>query len=129
MQTVRILNKTRGTVLGERIGVADSSLSRMVGLLGKSGLAPATGLLIMPSQAVHSIGMRFPIDVLFMDRNWRVIHIQPSMRPYRISGLHWRARCVLELPVGAIAETCTLVGDVLQIEDLHGPRSSGRHTS
>jgi uncharacterized membrane protein (UPF0127 family) len=117
MQTVRVLNTTKGTVLGERIGVADTSLSRMVGLLGKSGLAPATGLLIMPSQAVHSIGMRFPIDVLFLDRNCRVIHVQPSMAPYRISGLHWRARCVLELPVGAIAETCTSVGDELQIED------------
>jgi uncharacterized protein len=117
MQTVRVLNTTKGTVLGERVDVADSSLSRMVGLLGKSGLAPATGLLIMPSQAVHSMGMRFPIDVLFMDRNWRVIHVQPSMVPYRISGLHWRARCVLELPVGAIAETCTSVGDELRIED------------
>ena len=116
MRTVRVLNTTKGTILGERIGVADSSLSRMAGLLGKSGLAPATGLLIVPSQAVHSIGMRFPIDVLFMDRNWRVIHVQPSMVPYRISGLHWRARCVLELPVGAIAETCTSVGDELRIE-------------
>ena len=117
MQTVRVLNTTKGTVLGERVGVADTSLSRMVGLLGKSGLAPATGLLIMPSQAVHSIGMRFPIDVLFLDRNWRVIHVQPSLTPYRLSGLHWRARCALELPVGAIAETCTSVGDELEIED------------
>jgi len=117
MQTVRVVNTTRATVLGERIGVADSSLSRMVGLLGKSCLAPATGLLIMPSQAVHSIGMRFPIDVLFVDRNWRVIHVQPSLVPYRVSGLHWSARCVLELPVGVIAETCTSVGDELQIEE------------
>src|SRR5215469_14401655 len=117
MRTVRILNTTRGTTLGERIDVAESSLSRMVGLLGKSGLAPATGLLIMPSQAVHSIGMRFPIDVLFLDRNWRVIHAQPSMVPYRISGLHWRARSVLELPVGTIAQSRTTAGDELGIED------------
>ena len=117
MLTVRVLNTTKGTMLGKRIDVADSSVSRMVGLLGKSGLAPATGLLIMPSQAVHSIGMRFPIDVLFLDRNWKVVHAHPSMVPYRITGFHWKARCVLELPVGAIAESCTSVGDELQIED------------
>jgi len=117
MQTVRVLNTTKGTVLGQRIGVADTCLRRMVGLLGKSELAPATGLLIMPSQAVHSIGMRFPIDVLFLDRNWRVIHVQPSLTPYRMTGLHWKARCVLELPTGAIAQTDTVVGDELLIEE------------
>jgi uncharacterized membrane protein (UPF0127 family) len=117
MRTVRVINTTKGTTLGEHIDVADTSLSRMAGLLGKTGLAPATGLLIVPSQAVHSFGMRFPIDVLFMDRHSRVIHVQPSMVPCRISGLHWRARCVLELPVGAIAQTCTAVGDELRIED------------
>jgi hypothetical protein len=117
MRTVRVLNTTKGTVLGERIDVAESSVSRIVGLLGKSGLAPATGLLIMPSQAVHSIGMRFPIDVLFLDRHWKVVHAQPSMVPYRFSGLHWRARSVLELPVGAIARSRTAAGDELGIED------------
>jgi hypothetical protein len=117
MRTVRVLNTTKGTVLGERIDVAESSVSRIVGLLGKSGLAPATGLLIMPSQAVHSIGMRFPIDVLFLDRHWKVVHARPSMVPYRISGLHWRARSVLELPVGVIAQSRTAAGDELRIED------------
>jgi len=117
LRTVRVINTTKGTVLGEQIGVADTSRSRMAGLLGKSRLAPATGLLIVPSQAVHSFGMRFPIDVLFVDRHSKVIHIQPAMGPRRISGLHWRARCVLELPVGVIDQTCTAVGDELRMED------------
>ena len=117
MQMVRVLNATKGTVLGERIGVADTSLSRMVGLLGKNSLDAGTGLLIIPSQAVHTVAMRFPIDVVFVDRNCRVVHVQPALAPYRISGLHWRARCVLELPVGTIAETGTGVGDELLIED------------
>lgn len=117
MQTVRILNTTKGTVLGERIDVAETSLSRMVGLLGKSSLAPDTGLLIIPSQAVHSIGMHFPIDVLFLDRKWRVIHLNPSLLPYRMTGVHWKASCVLELPAGAIAQTSTSVGDELLVED------------
>ena len=117
MQTVRVLNTTKGTVLGGRVGVADTSVSRMVGLLGQSSMEAGTGLLILPSQAVHTVGMRFPIDVVFVDRRLRVIHVQPSLVPYRVSGLHWRARYVLELPTGTIAETSTSVGDELQIED------------
>jgi uncharacterized membrane protein (UPF0127 family) len=117
MQTVRISNPTRGSVLGERIDVADTSLTRMKGLLGRKGLDPGTGLLIIPSQAVHTLGMRFPIDVLFLDKHCRVLHVQPSLVPYRLSGLHWKARSVLELPPGVIALSSTAVGDELLIED------------
>ena len=116
-ETVAILNTTRKTVLGERIWVAETSLSRMVGLLGKKGLDPGTGLLIVPSQAVHTVGMRFTIDVVFIDRRWKVIHLRPEMVPYRLTSIHWRARCVLELPAGAIAKSSTVVGDDLFIEN------------
>jgi uncharacterized membrane protein (UPF0127 family) len=116
MQKIRVLNATKGTVLGDSVAVADTSLRRMVGLLGHAGLEPGTGMLITPSQAVHTIAMRFPIDIVFVDRNWRVLHLQPVLVPNRITGLHWRARCVLELPSGAIAQTSTTVGDELAIE-------------
>ncbi|HVP55660.1 MAG TPA: DUF192 domain-containing protein [Candidatus Eisenbacteria bacterium] len=117
MQTVRVFNATRNTLLGERIGVADTSWSRMAGLLGKTRLDSGAGLLIIPSQAVHTIAMRFAIDVVFVDKHWHVIHVQPALAPYRVSGLHWRASCVLELPVGVIAQTSTSVGDELRIEE------------
>jgi uncharacterized membrane protein (UPF0127 family) len=117
MQTVQVLNATKGTVLGDSVAVADTSLRRMVGLLGRAALEAGTGMLIMPSQAVHTIAMRFPIDIVFVDRNWRVVHLQPVLVPNRITGLHWRARCVLELPSGAIAQTGTAVGDQLVIAD------------
>jgi uncharacterized protein len=102
-------------VLGDRITVAETSLSRLVGLLRKRGLGPGTGLLIIPSQSIHTVAMRFPIDVVFVDRNWRVIHLRPTMVPFRITGIHWKARCVLELPAGLIAETSTCIGDQLSI--------------
>ena len=117
MPTVRVSNATRNTVLGARIGVADTSWSRIVGLLGKTGLDSGEGLLIIPSQAVHTFAMRFPIDVVFLDRNCRVIHVHSPLKPYRVTGLHWRARCVIELPVGVIARTSTSVGDELLIEE------------
>ena len=115
-QTVRVLNTTRHTVLGDRIDVAETSLSRMVGLLGKQALEPGTGLIIFPSQAVHTVGMQFPIDVVFVDRQWRVTGMRPGMVPSRMSKVHWKAKCVVELPIGVIGRSATAVGDQLEIE-------------
>ena len=115
-ETVAVLNTTRNTVLGERIGVAETSLTRMVGLLGKRGLEPGTGLLIIPSQAIHTVAMKFPIDVLFVDKKWKVVHLCSAMPPNRLTGIHWRARCVIELPTGKISQTSTEVGDQLSVE-------------
>jgi uncharacterized protein len=117
MEIVAVRNTTRNTVLGEHVGIAESSWTRLVGLLGKKGLAPGTGLLIYPSQAIHTVAMRFPIDVVFLDRNWRVTHLRPAMVPYRVTGVHWKARCVLELPSGVIAQSSTAIGDQLSIAD------------
>jgi uncharacterized membrane protein (UPF0127 family) len=117
MQTVAVVNTTRDAVLGERIAVAETSLSRMAGLLGRSWLELGEGLLILPSQAVHTIGMRFAIDVVFVSRKWRVVHLRPAMVPNRVTGLHWRAHFVLELPVGVIAQTATAVGDQLALRE------------
>jgi len=115
-ETVVILNTTKNTVLGDRIRIAETSLSRMIGLLGQRSLEPGTGLLIFPSQAIHTVAMRFAIDVIFVDRKWRVVHLRSAMVPYRLTGIHWRARCVLELPVGVIAQTSTGIGDQLAVE-------------
>jgi len=117
MSSIALVNTTRETTLGERIAVAETSWSRMVGLLGKRGLEPGTGLLIIPSQAVHTVGMRFAIDVVFVDRHWRVVHLRPAMLPYRVTALHWRAQFVLELPAGVIAQSQTAIGDQLATRD------------
>ncbi len=117
MKRVTILNRTRNTVLGERVGVAATAVRRMVGLLGKDRLEPGTGLLIMPSQAIHTVAMHFAIDVIFLDSEWRVVYLRRAMLPFRMTGLHWKARCVLELPSGVIGETSTAVGDQLAIQE------------
>ncbi|HEY4900259.1 MAG TPA: DUF192 domain-containing protein [Terriglobales bacterium] len=117
MKKVAILNRTRQTVLGEPVSVAETSVRRMVGLLGRERLDPGTGLLIIPSQAIHTVAMHFAIDVVFLDCDWRVVYLRRAMAPYRMTGLHWKARCVLELPAGVIAETSTAVGDQLEIRE------------
>ncbi len=115
-ETVTVHNTTKNVVLGDRIKVAETSLSRIVGLLGQKGLEPGTGLIIFPSQAIHTVAMRFAIDVIFLDRDWRVVRMRPAMVPYRLTGICWRARCVLELPAGVIAKTSTSVGDQLAVD-------------
>ena len=113
-----VLNSTRNTVLGDQIRVADTSLSRLVGLLGKRELAPGAGLLIIPSQAIHTVAMRFAIDVVFLDKQKKVLKIRPEIGKWRIA-IKMSARSVLELPVGTLARTQTVVGDQLEFEKYH----------
>ncbi len=113
---LRITNPARSSILGERIGVADSTLTRFVGLMGRSSLAPGHGLLIRPSNGVHTFWMRFSIDVLLLDREHRVLSAYGKLRPFRMTSINWKASIALELPAGTIAASNTQSGDLLQIE-------------
>lgn len=113
---VRAVNATRGTVLGERVRVADTGLSRIVGLLGERELTRGDGLLIVPSQGVHTWGMLFPIDVVVLDREWTVLAMRGRMRQFRMTRVFWRAAAVLELPAGMLEESSTSVGDTLNFD-------------
>lgn len=115
-ELVGVVNLTRNTELGDRIRIAQTSLTRMIGLLPRRHLSPGEGLLIRPSQGVHTIGMRFPIDVIFLDANFGVIHLHRSMQPFRLTAVHWKSRSVLELPAGTIAASSTQVYDQFKIE-------------
>jgi uncharacterized protein len=110
---VRAVNSTRGTLVGDSIRVAETGLSRIVGLLGERELLPGDGLLIVPSQGVHTLGMLFAIDVVILDGDWNVIAIKRDMRPFRIGRMFWKAAAVLELRPGAVESSSTLVGDTL----------------
>lgn len=113
---LRISNPARQSVLGSRIGVADSTLTRFVGLMGRRSLAPGHGLLIRPSNGVHTFWMRFTIDVLLLDREHRVLSVYGNLRPFRLTALNWKASAALELPAGTIAATTTQVGDLLEFD-------------
>lgn len=119
MTLVRIRNLTREQVLAERCEVARSFLARGRGLIGRDTLAAGEGLLIRPCSSVHSFFMRFPIDVVFVDRHDRVVGLTEAMPPNRPYAGAWRARYVVELPSGTIAATGTRVGDVLHVEETH----------
>lgn len=115
MRKITIVNRSRNTVVGERIEVADTFLSRLVGLLGRSRLLPGYGLLIRPSSGVHTFGMRFPIDVVALDRQLRVLAVWQNLRPWRTTAVKWKTHCVLELAGGHL-KTCPIeAGDQLEI--------------
>src|SRR5438874_7099420 len=113
-KTIRAVNKTRGTVVGDSIRLAESGLSRIVGLLGERDLLPGDGLLIVPSQGVHTLGMLFAIDIVVLDGEWNVIAIRRELRPFRLTRVFWKAAAVLELPSGMVESCGTLVGDTLE---------------
>jgi uncharacterized membrane protein (UPF0127 family) len=113
---VRVINETRGTVLGEHVRVADSGLTRIIGLLGERQLSTGDGLLLVPSQGVHTWGMLFPIDVVVLDGGWNVLALRRRMQAFRITRLFWKAAAVLELPPGMLDSTETAVGDTLAFE-------------
>ena len=102
----------RGCVACERCLVADRPLTRMRGLLGKTSLPPDEGILLRPASSVHTWFMRFPIDVLFLDRDLSVMRIAPRLGPWRMA-LRWRAAAVLELAAGEAARRGIVVGDQL----------------
>ena len=115
MRTVRITNINRATILGDRVQVADSSLRRMWGLLGRRSLASGEGLWIRPSSGVHTVGMAFPIDVVGLDKSNRVLKLWPELPPFRVTSVSWAMFSVIELPAGQIAATSVQVGDQLSI--------------
>jgi uncharacterized protein len=115
MHVITVTDETRGTIIGDRIKIADTSLSRMVGLLGQRGVDTGGGLWIKPSSGVHTLFMRFPIDVIGLDKNMRVIKLWRSLVPYRITSVSLQLRSVIELSSGRIAECGVQLGDVLRV--------------
>lgn len=113
---MRVVNRTRGTVVGERVRTASTFLTRFAGLIGTAALAEGEGLWIVPCRSVHTLGMRYPIDVAFLDARGGVVGILERLPPNRIGRLFRGARGALELKAGILAATGTAPGDRLEFE-------------
>jgi uncharacterized protein len=108
---MQVRNITRDRILGDAVGEAGTVFSRLRGLLGSRGLAAGEGLWIRPCRGIHSFGMRFAFDALFLDGAMKVVGLYQNFPRNRISRIFPRARGVLELPAGTIGRTGTEVGD------------------
>jgi uncharacterized membrane protein (UPF0127 family) len=114
MRQVRLVNLTRSTVLAERADVAEAPAARRRGLLGTPSLPDGRGLVIIPCRHIHTMGMKYAIDVAFVDASWMVKRVVHNLKPGRLSPLVLRSRVVLELPAGKVGETRTEKGDMLE---------------
>jgi uncharacterized protein len=110
-------NRTRQAHLATALAVADTHWTRLRGLLGLGthDFRNGSGLWIVPCHGVHTLGMGFPIDVLYLDRGLMVVSIQSEVRPWRFTPVLRQAASVLELPCGTAAKTKTAVGDTIEI--------------
>jgi len=114
--TVRVVNRTRGILLGGKVRTANTFLSRLAGLLGTAEIGEGEGLWIVPCRSVHTLGMRYPIDVAFLDAGGVVVGILAGLPPNRIGPVFRGAAGALELPVGTVVATGTAPGDRLEFE-------------
>ena len=111
----RITHKSNTEVIGNRIIVADGFFSRLKGLLGRKGLEEGEGLLLSPCASIHCLGMKFSIDAIFLDKEYRIVAIHPNMKPGSMAS-NRKARHVLELKAGEAARNNLTVGEQLKIE-------------
>lgn len=115
--TAYAFNRTRRAYLATELCVASTHWARLRGLMGASPQRFFTGkgLWIVPSHGVHTLAMRFPIDVLYLDRGKVVVHLERSLKPWRVAPVRARAASVLELPQNTLEATGTSIGDEIEI--------------
>ena len=112
-------NQRTGAPIVTRLEPAFDSTTRNRGLLGRTGLDPGHAIVLAPCSSVHTFFMSFAIDVLFVDRNGRVLRVVPSLVPWRIAA-RFGSFAVIETAAGVTGVTGTRAGDVLSVEELDG---------
>lgn len=113
---MKVINKTKNTVLAQDAIVADTVFKRMKGLLGRKDFRHGEALIIRPCNSIHTFFMHFPIDVLFVDKDNRVIKVLPSLKPFQLTNIYFRAAFTIELPAGTLESSLTQDGDTLLLE-------------
>jgi uncharacterized membrane protein (UPF0127 family) len=123
---IAALNRTRGTLVAENVRVARTHWSRLRGLIGTThaGFPPGQALWIVPCRGVHTFAMRFPLDLLYLDRARKVIDVHENVQPWRVAPLRFHAASVMELPPGAIRKSRTEIGDKVEIVTAAQPEES-----
>jgi len=113
LELLKVVNTSNKKIIGEKIELADTFYTRLKGLLGRTGLGKGQGMVLVPCNSIHCIGMKFAIDVIFMDQDNRVIWIRENMEP-GTSESRRDAYSVLEVASGVVNEKGIQIGDVLK---------------
>ncbi|HEX6505524.1 MAG TPA: DUF192 domain-containing protein [Terriglobales bacterium] len=110
-------NRTSRAYLATDLMLADTHWTRLRGLMATDAekFPQGSGLWIVPCRGVHTFGMRFAIDVVYLNAEQKVVYVQENLRPWRMAPVRWSAVSVVELPPGTIGQTQTGVGDVIDV--------------
>ncbi|MEX1029876.1 MAG: DUF192 domain-containing protein [Paenibacillaceae bacterium] len=111
-----LINKETGKVLANDVCMARTFWSRFRGLMFTSVFRPGTALHIQPCRSIHTFFMRYPIDVLYLDSNLKVIAVEENVKPGKFGRIHRKASSVVELPIGVVSETETEIGQEVQFQ-------------
>ena len=113
---MKIIDVNKSCILADKIFLADKFLSRLMGLLSFKSLEKNQAMILRPANSIHTFFMRFPIDLLFVDKNNRIVKTVSCMRPFRATSICLKSQFVIELPAGTIDAKNTSIGDCLQIQ-------------
>jgi uncharacterized membrane protein (UPF0127 family) len=123
-----LCNLTSGTVVANSVRAATTPWERVVGLIGARELEAEGGLWLEPCSTIHTMGMRFPIDVVLLDRAGRVVAIAPNVPPQRPFVSHKSTAIIVELPAGSTAEKVRLGDELVLVNDDESDGHVGGHT-
>ncbi|MGH7721475.1 MAG: DUF192 domain-containing protein [Candidatus Dormibacteria bacterium] len=109
------LETDAGVLIAEHVEEADTVLARFRGLMFRDHLPEGHGLALRPCNSIHMFFMRFPLDVLFVDGEGRVVRVLTAIRPWRASTLVRGAKAAVELPAGTAARAGVVAGTMVRM--------------
>lgn len=112
---MKLINSANGAVLADNIEVAGNFKKRLKGLIGASALNHGDALILYPCNCIHTFFMKFPIDVLFVNKDAAILHTFENMKPFRFSPIIRASYMVVELPAGRLSSTGTAAGNHVQL--------------
>lgn len=115
-----VINRSRQATIADRATAARTFCERLRGLMFRPGLDPGEALVLFGDNSIHTFFMRFPIDVLYLDHQGRVLRVEEAMLPWRVGPVVGGCRSIVELPPGVIRATGTAVGDIIALDEPEG---------
>jgi uncharacterized membrane protein (UPF0127 family) len=112
---MKVYNKAKQTLIADKCEIADNFFTRFKGLMGKKELPVGFGLFIKPCNGIHMFFMKIPLDIIFIDKEGIVVYTIENIKPWQVSRIVKNAHSTIELPIGTISQSCTQVGDNLQL--------------
>lgn len=113
---MKIYNSTQNNLIADKVEVAKNFFTRSIGLLSRRVISSGESLIIKPCCSVHTFFMRFPIDVLFVNRKNEIVAMYEDIKPFRILPIHWNSLYVIELKSGQISEKNICLSDIIIVE-------------